>query len=66
MKLVRITAPIIENLYQEDVTMKTLCILTCATIVYGMFDYRGLVASVVLLGIQTVILLGKSIKDMVS
>lgn len=46
--------------------MKALCILTCATIVYGMFDYRGLVASVVLLGIQTVILLGKSIKDMVS
>lgn len=46
--------------------MKALCILTCATIIYGMFDYRGLVASIVLLAIQSVILFVKSVIDMVS
>lgn len=46
--------------------MKLLCVLTCIAIVVGMFDYRGLCAALVLLGIQTLVHLLMSVKDMVS
>lgn len=46
--------------------MKLLCILTCIAIVIGMIDYRGLCIALILLGIQTLLHLIMSVKDMAS
>lgn len=46
--------------------MNMLMRLTCVATIYGMFDYRGFGIGVILLGLQAVMLVVESIKDMVS
>lgn len=46
--------------------MNMLMRLTCVSAIYGMFDYRGFGIGVILLGLQAVMLVVESIKDMVS